>query len=168
MSRRRRALRRTRHTNEWGGAYLRIMAHVAAMPHLTAQKFWLRPVCLLPGRPSCRITASSTLESIDDRSRPTPDPNPRPRTNCRRRRRSTRAEKSSSRRRSDLQRLKQELQALKQRLDRTSNSVEANPPTQVSPETIDRKLDSALVDSFPGSDAVSFLEPTPGKPSGTS
>lgn len=83
-------------------------------------------------------------------------------------RRSTRAEKSSSRRRSDLQRLKQELQALKQRLDRTSNSVEANPPTQVSPETIDRKLDSALVDSFPRSDAVSFLEPTPGKPSGTS
>lgn len=83
-------------------------------------------------------------------------------------RRSTRREKSSGRRRSDLQRLEQELQALKQRLGRTSNRFEANPPTQVSPETMERKLDSALFDSFPGSDAVSFLEPTPDKPSGTS
>jgi len=76
-------------------------------------------------------------------------------------RRSTRAEKSSGRRRSDLQRLKQELQALKQRLGRTSNRLEANPTKQVSPETMERKLDSALFDSFPGSGAVSFLEPTP-------
>ncbi|HQS19113.1 hypothetical protein [Reyranella sp.] len=31
-------------------------------------------------------------------------------------------------------------------------------------ETMERKLDSALSDSFPGSDAVSFLEPAPNKP----
>lgn len=81
-------------------------------------------------------------------------------------RRSTRGEKSSGCQHSDLQRLEQELQ--KQRLGRTSNRFEANPPTQVSSETMERKLDSALFDSFPGSDAVSFLEPTPDKPSGTS
>lgn len=83
-------------------------------------------------------------------------------------RRSTRAGKSSGRRRSDLQRVEQELQALRQRLDHTSNSVEANSPTEVSADAMERKLDSALVDSFPGSDAVSFLEPTLNKPSGTS
>lgn len=82
-------------------------------------------------------------------------------------RRSTRAEKFSGRRRSDLQRLEQELQALKQRLGRTSHRLEANPATQVSPETMERKLNFAPFDSFPGSDAVSFLEPTPNKPSGT-
>jgi hypothetical protein len=32
---------------------------------------------------------------------------------------------------------------------------------------MERKLDSALSDSFPGSDAVSFLEPTPYKPAGS-
>lgn len=33
-----------------------------------------------------------------------------------------------------------------------------------SAETMQRKLDAALSDSFPGSDAVSFLEPAPNKP----
>lgn len=31
-------------------------------------------------------------------------------------------------------------------------------------ETMQRKLDAALSDSFPASDAVSFLEPAPHKP----
>lgn len=83
-------------------------------------------------------------------------------------RRSTRAENSSGCQRSDLQRLEQELQALKKSLDRTSNRVEATPPAEVPAETMERKLDSALFDSFPGSDAVSFLEPAPNKPTGTS
>ena len=34
-------------------------------------------------------------------------------------------------------------------------------------ETMQRKLDAALSDSFPGSDAVSFLEPAPNKPANT-
>jgi len=83
-------------------------------------------------------------------------------------RRSTQAVKSSGRRHSDLQWLEQELQTLKQRLDRTSNRFEANSPTEVAAETMERKLDSALFDSFPGSDAASFLEPAPNKPTGTS
>lgn len=31
-------------------------------------------------------------------------------------------------------------------------------------EAMERKLDAALADSFPGSDPVSFLEPTPNNP----
>ncbi|WP_295137350.1 hypothetical protein [uncultured Reyranella sp.] len=57
------------------------------------------------------------------------------------------------------------LRAPKQRRDHTSRDKPA--ATGETPaETMDRKLDSALSDSFPGSDAVSFLQPTPDKPTG--
>lgn len=55
--------------------------------------------------------------------------------------------------------------ALKQRRDPTSRDEPAA-PGETPAETMERKLDSALSDSFPGSDAVSFLQPTPDKPTG--
>jgi phage-related minor tail protein len=70
----------------------------------------------------------------------------------------------SERQRADLRMMEQTLQALKQRRrqrrDRSRESADS------SPETMERKLDSALADSFPGSDPVSFLEPAPRKPAG--
>jgi hypothetical protein len=58
------------------------------------------------------------------------------------------------------------LRTLKQRRDRTVSRDEAAPTGETPAETMERKLDSALSDSFPGSDAVSFLQPTPDKPTG--
>ena len=58
------------------------------------------------------------------------------------------------------------LQALKQRRDHISGRDEPAATGETPAETMERKLDSALSDSFPGSDAVSFLQPTPDKPTG--
>ena len=58
------------------------------------------------------------------------------------------------------------LQALKHRRDHTSSRDALPAAVETPAETMDRKLESALSDSFPGSDAVSFLEPTPDKPTG--
>lgn len=81
-------------------------------------------------------------------------------------RRST-AKNASDRYRSDLQMLEQDLLALKQRLARVPHGTEASPAGESPIDRMERKLDSALSDSFPGSDAVSFLEPTPNKPVGS-
>lgn len=75
------------------------------------------------------------------------------------------AEKASDRSRSDLQLLEQELQAMKQRLGRAPHGT--SPSDESTGEMMERKLDSALSDSFPVSDAVSFLEPTPNEPTGS-
>lgn len=77
------------------------------------------------------------------------------------------AENASDRNRSDLQMLEQELLALKQRLAHAPHGTEASPASESPTNRMERKLDSALSDSFPGSDAVSFLEPTPNKPTGS-
>jgi hypothetical protein len=64
----------------------------------------------------------------------------------------------------DLRMLEQELLALRQRLDHTPHGTEPSPAGESPDENTERKLDSALSDSFPGSDAVPFLEPTPYEP----
>lgn len=56
------------------------------------------------------------------------------------------------------------LQALTQRRDHTPSRNKPTATGETPAETMERKLDSALSDSFPGSDAVSFLQPTPDKP----
>lgn len=58
------------------------------------------------------------------------------------------------------------LRALKQRPDHTPSRNKPTATGETPAETMERKLDSALSDSFPGSDAVSFLQPTPDKPTG--
>ncbi|MBP6768603.1 MAG: hypothetical protein KA171_12565 [Reyranella sp.] len=71
----------------------------------------------------------------------------------------------SDREASDLKMMEQELLALGQRIAR-EESGKATPgkdkPRSVT-ETIDRKLDAALKDSFPGSDPVSSIEPAPAR-----
>ena len=81
--------------------------------------------------------------------------------------RSEGARNTSDRRRSDLQMLEQQLLALKQRLDHAPRATRSSPSGESPAEMMERKLDSALSDSFPGSDAVSFLQPTPNKPTGS-
>lgn len=82
-------------------------------------------------------------------------------------RRTVRTTNAADRSQSDLRMLEQELLALRQRLDHTHYKTEPSPAGESPTERIERKLDSALSDSFPGSDAVSFLEPTPYKPTGS-
>jgi hypothetical protein len=77
------------------------------------------------------------------------------------------ARNSSDRRRSDLQMLEQQLLALRQRLDHTPHGRGSSPVGEPPTDRMERKLDSALSDSFPGSDAVSFLQPAPNKPTGS-
>ena len=78
------------------------------------------------------------------------------------------ADKSSStsdRDASDLKMMEQELLALEQRIAREESSKAtdtSDKPISVN-EKIDRKLDAALKDSFPGSDPVSSIEPAPEK-----
>lgn len=79
-------------------------------------------------------------------------------------RRSTDAEDATDRSRRDLQMLEQELLALKQRLDHAPRGTKPSPAGESPTESMEQKLDSALSDSFPGSDAVSFLEPAPYEP----
>jgi hypothetical protein len=81
--------------------------------------------------------------------------------------RTVRTTNAADRSRPDLRMLEQELLALRQRLDRASHGTEQSPANELPAEKMERKLDSALSDSFPGSDAVSFLEPTPYKPTGS-
>lgn len=59
-----------------------------------------------------------------------------------------------------------ELLALKQRLNHAPHGSKPFPADGSAADGMEWKLDSALSDSFPGSDAVSFLEPTPNKPTG--
>lgn len=77
------------------------------------------------------------------------------------------AEPSSDRETSDLKMMEQELLALEQRIARadTSSAASERKPARAPVETLDRKLDAALEDSFPGSDPVSFIEAAPVKPS---
>lgn len=73
---------------------------------------------------------------------------------------------ASERETSDLKMMEQELMALEQRIGREetvkTEALAGKPGSQT--EKLDRKLDAALKDSFPGSDPVSFLEATPVKP----
>lgn len=71
---------------------------------------------------------------------------------------------TSDREASDLKMMEQELIALEHRIAR-EESGKASPKGKPSSlaETMDRKLDAALKDSFPGSDPVSFIEATPVK-----
>lgn len=71
----------------------------------------------------------------------------------------------SDREASDLKMMEQELLALEQRIAReeSGNAPGKGNPSSLT-EKMDRKLDAALKDSFPGSDPVSFIEATPVKP----
>jgi len=71
---------------------------------------------------------------------------------------------TSQREVSDLKMMEQELLALEQRIGREKTAGTAGTkPTSLS-EKMDKKLDAALKDSFPGSDPVSFIEATPVQP----
>lgn len=71
---------------------------------------------------------------------------------------------ASERETSDLKMMEQELLALEQRIGRQETAkVTAIRPSGSITEKMDRKLDAALKDSFPGSDPVSFLEAKPVK-----
>lgn len=71
---------------------------------------------------------------------------------------------TSERETSDLKMMEQQLLALEQRIGR-EETVEgtASRPSGSVRDKMDRKLDAALEDSFPGSDPVSFLEAKPVK-----
>jgi|GEM_PF-721987 len=74
---------------------------------------------------------------------------------------------TSERETSDLKMMEQELLALEQRIGRAGSEKEAGSSSAkaASPtEKLDKKLDAALKDSFPGSDPVSFLEAAPAPP----
>ncbi|TAJ97365.1 MAG: hypothetical protein EPO10_22955 [Reyranella sp.] len=73
---------------------------------------------------------------------------------------------ASKRETSDLKMMEQELLALEQRIAREETgkaSASGNKPASLA-EKMDKKLDAALKDSFPGSDPVSFIEATPVQP----
>lgn len=78
---------------------------------------------------------------------------------------SGKATASSEREASDRKMMEQELLALEQRIGREETGASDAPKKPGSlTEIVDRKLDAALKDSFPGSDPVSFIEATPVKP----
>ena len=72
---------------------------------------------------------------------------------------------ASDRETSDLKMMKQELLALEQRIAREATGENRTSPGRSGSltERLDKKLDAALKDSFPGSDPVSFIEATPVK-----
>ncbi len=73
------------------------------------------------------------------------------------------AKTESERETSDLKMMEQELMALEQRIGRSGNEkagMKGDKPHSDA-EKMERKLDEALKDSFPGSDPVSTIEPTP-------
>jgi hypothetical protein len=71
---------------------------------------------------------------------------------------------ASQRDRSDLKIIEQDFQAQQQKADRLAVQGEKKPPQPASlTDRMEDKLDKALIDSFPGSDPVSFTEPTPVK-----
>jgi len=74
----------------------------------------------------------------------------------------------SERETSDLRMMEQELMALEQRIARPepeTKTVSHGDKSKSPTEKMDKKLDAALKDSFPGSDPVSFLEAAPMAPS---
>ena len=76
------------------------------------------------------------------------------------------AKTDSERETSDLKMMEQELLALEQRIGRSGNEkagTKSDKPRSDA-EKMERKLDEALKDSFPGSDPVSTIEPTPTPP----
>jgi len=73
----------------------------------------------------------------------------------------------SDREASDLKMMEQELLALEQRMARAEKSSPESTDKlkgQSAGDKLDKKLDAALKDSFPGSDPVSFIEAAPAKP----
>ncbi len=71
---------------------------------------------------------------------------------------------ASARDRSDLKMIEQDFQAHQQKADRLALHGERTPrPPASRTEKMEQRLDDALVDSFPGSDPVSFIEPSPVK-----
>jgi predicted RNase H-like nuclease (RuvC/YqgF family) len=75
-----------------------------------------------------------------------------------------RSSHSSARATSDLKMMEQELLALEQRISRQETGEgETSRQSASLAEKMERKLDAALADSFPGSDPVSFLEAKPVK-----
>ncbi len=75
------------------------------------------------------------------------------------------ADVASERETSDLKMMEQELMALEQRIAReeTGKTEDFGGKPGSLTEKLDKKLDAALKDSFPGSDPVSFIEATPVK-----
>ncbi|MFN4018058.1 MAG: hypothetical protein ACK4JB_22155 [Reyranella sp.] len=75
------------------------------------------------------------------------------------------AETASERDAADLKMMQQELLALEQRIAReeTASSKASHAGSASLTEKMDRKLDAALEETFPGSDPVSFLEAKPVK-----
>ncbi len=71
---------------------------------------------------------------------------------------------TSQREVSDLKMMEQELLALEQRIGREKTADTAGAKPASLTEKMDKKLDAALKDSFPGSDPVSFIEATPVQP----
>ena len=72
--------------------------------------------------------------------------------------------RASEREIADLKMMEQQLLALEQRIGRQETTKGTAPrPSDSITEKMDRKLDAALEDSFPGSDPVSFLEAKPVK-----
>ena len=69
---------------------------------------------------------------------------------------------ATERDKSDLQMLEQELIGLEQKLAHCDDSPPEKPASLA--DKVDRKLDAALKDSFPGSDPVAFVEAAPVKP----
>lgn len=73
---------------------------------------------------------------------------------------------ASQREASDFKMMEQELLALEQRIAREETGkarVSRAEPVSLT-EKMEKKLDAALKDSFPGSDPVSFIEATPVQP----
>ncbi len=76
------------------------------------------------------------------------------------------AKGASEREKSDLKMMEQELLALEQRIGRADTAKvepDRDKPASLT-EKMEKKLDAALKDSFPGSDPVSFIEATPVQP----
>lgn len=78
------------------------------------------------------------------------------------------AKGASEREKSDLKMMEQELLALEQRIGRADSDGAKTDAGRSKPasltEKMEKKLDAALKDSFPGSDPVSFIEATPVQP----
>lgn len=75
-----------------------------------------------------------------------------------------RAPDASARDKADLKLVEQELVAERQKARRRAGPKKAPPDKPSKPEDrLEKKLDAALKDSFPGSDPVSFVEAAPVK-----
>ena len=75
------------------------------------------------------------------------------------------APEATKRDEADLKIIEQEATAQKLKMQRDADKVPARPKAGESVEKkLDRKLDAALKDSFPGSDPVSFVQAAPVQP----